>query len=192
MTHPLVDQLRFARSEFVRSLVGVEDEEARRRLGPMNCLSWMVGHLADQEQRYWLERQGRPPVVPGLNALVGYGKPASTPPLAEMWTAWRTVTAAVDPYLDTLTVADLQRLPSAAPADVTESVGTMLLRVTGHYWFHTGESQAIRQLLGHANLPDFVGDIGREAPYRPESQGDERGTSGGRVGDAGDRLTTDD
>jgi hypothetical protein len=45
----------------------------------------------------------------------------------------------------------------------------MLLRVTGHYWFHTGESQAIRQLLGHPNLPDFVGDIGREAPYRPET-----------------------
>jgi hypothetical protein len=185
VTHPLVDQLRFARSEFVRSLDGVNEEEARHRLQPMNSLSWMVGHLADQEQRYWLERQGQPPVVPGLNALVGYGKPASTPPLAEMWGAWRTVTAAVDPYLDTLAVVDLQRLPSAAPADGTESVGTMLLRVTGHYWFHTGESQAIRQLLGHTNLPDFVGDIGREAPYRPESparegveevKGDERAT----------------
>jgi hypothetical protein len=39
----------------------------------------------------------------------------------------------------------------------------------GHYWFHTGESQAVRQLLGHLNLSDFVGDIGREAPYRPET-----------------------
>ena len=169
MTHPLVDQLRFARAEFVRSLAGVEDEEARRRLQPMNSLSWMVGHLADQEQRYWLERQGRPAVAPGLNALVGYGQPASTPPLAEMWTAWRAVMAAVDPYLDALTVADLLLLPPIARPGVSESVGTMLLRVTGHYWFHIGESQAVRQLLGHANLPDFVGDIGREAPYRPES-----------------------
>ena len=49
MTHPLVDQLRFARSEFVRSLAGVGDDDARRRLLPMNCLSWMLGHLADQE-----------------------------------------------------------------------------------------------------------------------------------------------
>ena len=73
MTHPLVDQLRFARSEFVRSLAGVSDEDARRRLEPMNCLSWMVGHLADQEQRYWLERQGQALVVPRLNALVAPG-----------------------------------------------------------------------------------------------------------------------
>jgi hypothetical protein len=167
--HPLVDQLRFARSEFVRSLTGVDDAEARRRLGPMNCLSWMVGHLADQEQRYWLERQGQEPVVPGLNALVGYGKPASTPPLDEMWGAWRAITSEADPYLESLTVADLQQLPPLTRAAASESVGTMLLRMIGHYWFHIGESQAVRQLLGHPNLPDFVGDIGREAPYRPET-----------------------
>jgi len=169
VTHPLVDQLRFARSEFVRSLAGVDDAEARRRLGPMNCLSWMVGHLADQEQRYWLERQGQEQVVPGLNALVGYGQPASTPPLAEMWGAWRAITSAADPYLETLTVADLQQLPPLARPDSPESVGTMLLRMIGHYWFHTGESQAVRQLFGHPNLPDFVGDIGQQAPYRPEA-----------------------
>jgi hypothetical protein len=169
MTHPLVDQLRFARSEFVRALVGVDDAEARRRLEPMNCLSWMVGHLADQEQRYWLERQGRDRVVPELNALVGYGQPASTPSFPAMWEAWRAVIAAADPYLDTLTVADLQHLPPVARPSSPESVGTMLLRMIGHYWFHTGEAQAVRQLLGHRDLPDFVGDIGREAPYRPEA-----------------------
>jgi hypothetical protein len=169
MAHPLVDQLRFARSEFARSLAGVSDEDARRRMGPMNSLSWMVGHLADQEQRYWLERQGRAPVAPGLNTLVGYGQPASTPPLDDMWDAWHTIVAAVDPYLDTLTVADLQQFPPIQLPDAPESVGTMMLRMTGHYWFHTGESQAVRQLLGHRDLPDFVGDIGREAPYRPET-----------------------
>ncbi len=169
MAHPLVDQLRFARSEFGRALAGVGDEEARRRLGPMNCLSWMVGHLADHEQRYWLERQGRAPVVAGLNALVGYGQPASTPPLAEMWDAWQAVIAAADPSLDALTVADLRRLPVVRRPSSPESVGTMLLRVAGHYWFHTGEAQAVRQMLGHPDLPEFVGDIGREAPYRPET-----------------------
>jgi Protein of unknown function (DUF664) len=168
MTHLLVDQLRFARSEFVRGMQGVGAEEARRRLDPMNSLSWMVGHLADQEQRYWLERQGRAPVVPGLNALVGFGQPASTPPLAEMGTAWRTITAAADPYLDALTVAGLQQFPPEVRASSPESNGTMLLRMIGHYWYHTGEAQAVRQMLGHPNLPDFVGDIGREAPYRAE------------------------
>ena len=86
-----------------------------------------------------------------------------------MWDAWRAVTAATDPYLDALTVADLPRFPPVARPVSSETVGTMLLRVIGHYWFHTGESQAVRQLLGHPNLPDFVGDIGREAPYRPET-----------------------
>lgn len=169
MTHPLVDQLRFARSEFVRALEGVCEEEGRQRLQPMNSLSWMVGHMADHEQRYWLERQGRDWVVPGLNAMVGYGQPASTPPLTEMWEAWQVITATVDPYLDTLTVAGMQQLPPVPRAVSPDSVGTMLLRMIAHYWFHTGEAHAVRQLLGHPDLPDFVGDIGREAPYRPES-----------------------
>jgi uncharacterized damage-inducible protein DinB len=169
MTHPLVDQLRFVRTELARALDGVGEEDARRRLEPMNSLSWMIGHLADQEQRYWLERQGREPVVPGLTALVGYGQPASTPPLAAMWAAWRAITTAADPFLDSLTVADLQHLPPVSRPG-SESQGTMLLRMIGHYWFHTGEATAVRQLLGHQNLPDFVGDIGEKAPYRPETR----------------------
>jgi hypothetical protein len=36
-----------------------------------------------------------------------------------------------------------------------------------HYWFHLGEAFAIRQLLGHRDLPEFVGDMS-EAVYRPE------------------------
>ncbi|MCA9982061.1 MAG: DUF664 domain-containing protein, partial [Anaerolineales bacterium] len=54
MTHPLVTQLRFARSEFGRVLAGLSAEDAVKRLEPMNCISWMVGHLANQEQFYWL------------------------------------------------------------------------------------------------------------------------------------------
>jgi len=37
-----------------------------------------------------------------------------------------------------------------------------------HYWYHTGDYMAIRQLLGHGRLPVFVGDIDGKAPYRPE------------------------
>jgi hypothetical protein len=44
----------------------------------------------------------------------------------------------------------------------------MLQRVIYHYWYHNGENQAIRQNLGHTNLPQFIGDIHSEAPYRPE------------------------
>ena len=80
MPHPLVDQLRFTRSEWLRALDGVSDEDARQRLLPMNSIGWTVGHLAWQEQRYWLTYgQGQTP-VPALNEIVGYGRPATTPP----------------------------------------------------------------------------------------------------------------
>jgi uncharacterized damage-inducible protein DinB len=170
MPHPLVEQLRFTRSEFQRALKGVTDEEARRRFMPMNSISWIVGHLAAQEQRYWLTFGEGRKVVPSLTAY-GYGRPASTPPLDEMWEAWHAVTQASDPYLDRQTSETLRLHPNnTAGKPVGESVGTLIRRVTYHYWYHTGESQAIRQMLGHTKLPTFVGDIGDKAPYRPEEQ----------------------
>lgn len=87
MTHPLVTQLRFARSELVRCLEGVSDEDARRRFEPMNCISWIVGHLASQENTYWMLRAQGQNLAPDLHKLVGWGQPASTPPLDEMWAA---------------------------------------------------------------------------------------------------------
>src|SRR5579871_859107 len=107
MSHPLVLQLRFARSEFQRALVGLSDEEARRRFLPMNCISWNIGHLAWQEQRYWLWRGQDRILLPHVNELFAYGAPASTPPLDEMWAAWRTITHAAEPWLDALTTRDL-------------------------------------------------------------------------------------
>ena len=106
--HLLVMPLRFARSEFVRCLAGVSEEDALRRVMSMNSLSWMVGHLANQEHRYWVMLAQQKNLAPELNDLVGYGKPASTPALGEMWAVWRRVTGAADPYLDTLTPESLQ------------------------------------------------------------------------------------
>lgn len=168
MAHPLILQLRFSRSEFRRGLEGVTEEEAVRRFMPMNCISWNVGHLAWQEQRYWLTHmQGKTP-LPRLNELVGYGGPASTPPLAEMWEAWREITAAVDPYLDALTTSGLLEPYIYEGKPTPYAIGSRLQRVIYHYWYHTGENLAIRQMLGHTNLPEFVGDIEELAPYRPD------------------------
>ena len=134
MAHPLVTQLRFTRSEFVRCLEGVSAEDAVRRILPMNSISWIVGHLANQEQGFWvLVAQGRL-VVPGLNEIVGYGKPASTPPLDEMWAAWRTITQAADEYLDTLTTELLQTHLVFKGSPRPESVGTMIQRNMYQYW----------------------------------------------------------
>lgn len=170
MPHPLVLQLRFTRKEFQRALKGVTEEEALRRFEPINCISWMVGHLAWQEQMYWLTQQQGLTPAPEVNACAN-GQPASTPPLDEMWDAWTRVTNAADEWLDTL---DSQMLTThtinryKAGETYKESIGTRLRRTTYHYWYHTGESQAIRQLLGHTGLGQFVGDIGDKAPYVPE------------------------
>lgn len=171
MTHSLVLQLRFTRQELLRALEGITAEEAVRRFEPMNSLSWIVGHLAVQEQMYWLTHaQGLTP-APEVNAC-GYGQPASTPALDEMLSAWHTITDASNIFLDTLSNEDISlHMPRLDKPEkrYRESTGTRLLRTTYHYWFHLGESQAIRQLLGHQSLPDFVGDLGGQAPYTPEN-----------------------
>jgi uncharacterized damage-inducible protein DinB len=166
-SHPLVDQLHFARSEFVRCLQGVSEEDARHRFEPMNSISWMVGHLASQEHTYWVLWAQGENLVPDLHKLVGWGQPPSTPPLEEMWDTWRAVTGAADEYLDRLTTTQLTAHPEWRGKPVQESIGTLLRRNTYHYFFHTGEAHAIRQMLGHPDLPQFVGDMS-QAVYRPE------------------------
>jgi uncharacterized damage-inducible protein DinB len=159
MHHPLVTQLRFARSEFQRGLDGVSAEEAIQRFEPMNCISWIVGHLANQEHRYWVLWPTGQNLAPGLQDLVGYGQPASTPPLDEMWATWRTVTQAADQFLDTLTTDKLHTYLEWEGKPVWENTGTLILRNMYHYWYHLGEAHAIRQMLGHKGLPQFVGDM---------------------------------
>jgi len=167
MTHPMVQQLRFTRSEFKRALEGLTDAEARRRFMPMNCISWNVGHLAWQEQRYFLFfAQGRT-VLPRVDELFAHDGPASTPSLDEALSSWRTITQAADPWLDTLTSEKLQEHVLRDGKPTERIYGNMLQRVIYHYWYHLGENMAIRQNLGHINLPEFVGDIDGEAPYQP-------------------------
>jgi hypothetical protein len=87
-----------------------------------------------------------------------------------MWAAWETITQEADQFLDTVTTQSLTTHFTLNGKPVPESAGSMLRRNTYHYWFHNGEAQAIRQLLGHTGLPEFVGAIHAEAPYVPESE----------------------
>jgi hypothetical protein len=166
MAHPLVTQLRFTRSEFVRGLGDVPEEDGCRRLAPMNCISWIVGHLASQELYLWVEEGLDEHPFPGLHELVGWGSPASTPSLAKMWSTWRSVTAAADRFLEGITEAGLQTDLHKDLGPHPETAGTKLLRNIYHYWFHLGEGLAIRQMLGHTDLPQFVGNMS-QAPYHP-------------------------
>ena len=172
MTHPMVLQLRFTRSEFMRGIRGVKEEEARQRFLPMNCLSWNVGHLAWQEQRYFLYfAQGQMP-FPAINNDFAFGAPACTPSLKKMRAAWRTITQTADPWLDTLTIEKLQEYVIIDGQPTNYQFGNLLQRVIYHYWYHLGENMAIRQLIGYERLPTFVGNIDNKAPYQPEYPND--------------------
>jgi uncharacterized damage-inducible protein DinB len=168
MPHPLVDQLRFTRSEFLRAIKGLSDADARKRILPMNCISWNIGHLAWQEQRYFLYFAQGQMLFPKINEEFAYGAPASTPVLKEVLRAWHTITEAADPWLDTLTSAKLEECVISKGKPTARIFGNLLQRVIYHYWYHTGENMAIRQQLGHPHLAQFVGNIDGQAPYRPE------------------------
>lgn len=94
--HPLVAQLRFTRAEFIRAVKGIDEKAAQRRVLPMNCISWNVGHLAWQEQRCFLANgQGLMP-FPDIAKEFSVGAPASTPPLERVLGAWREITTAAE------------------------------------------------------------------------------------------------
>ena len=168
MSHPLVDQFRFTRSEWLRGLDGISEEDGSRHFGSMNCISWTVGHLAWHEQRTFLQRSQDKIIFPQLNELFAYGAPMNTPSFKEMMEIWQTIREAADPYLDTLTTETLQTDLLLNGKPVGQSRGSALKRITYHYWYHIGEIQAMRQMLGHTSLPEYVGNIETEAPYRPE------------------------
>jgi DinB superfamily len=168
MAHPLVDQLRFTRAEWLRALNGVPESDAVIRLEPMNSIGWIVSHLAWHEQRSFLTQlQGVTP-VPAANEHGANGQPASTPPLADALAVWHAVTAAADPVLDLLDAGALGGWQPNTLKPQTRLVGSTVQRVIYHYWFHIGEITAIRQILGHAAVPEFVGNLDSLAPYRGE------------------------
>src|ERR1041384_1652791 len=130
MTHPLVDQFRFARSEWLRGLEGVTEEEGCQHLAKMNCISWTVGHLAWHEQRTWLTRPQNIILYPQLNELFAYGAPMNTPSFQEMLETWQTVTKAAEPFFGAMTTEALQKDLLLNGESVGQTIGSALRRVT--------------------------------------------------------------
>ncbi len=169
MAHVLVEQLRFTRSHWQRGLTDVTAGEGLQRHGRINPIGWMIGHMADHEQFCWFvlgQQQAAP--MPLVDALAS-GEPASAPPLDEMWDAWHHITRASDPWLDSLTAAQMEEyLPG--DREQVENIGSSLLHVIYHYWYHLGEAMAARQLLAGDSqhpLPEFPGPID-ETPWHPD------------------------
>ena len=168
MPHPLVLQLRFTRSEFKRAIAKVNEEDACKRVGPMNSISWTIGHLAWQEQRYFIYFPTGEYLLPEIQEGYAFGSPHSTPSANEMWTAWRKITKAADKWLDDLTTRKLLQMVELNGKKTNRMYGNLLQRVIYHYWYHIGEDMAVRKILGHTNFGYFVGNIDGKAPYTPE------------------------
>jgi len=154
----LINQLIFARSEFKKGFSGVTEEEGSLRLMPVNSIGWIVGHLAWHEQYYWLTRSQGKILIPELIDQVGFGKPASIPSLKKMISYWETITHDADDYLFQMKESDLLGKMVVKGKELPFNMGTMISRVIYHYWYHNGEMQALRQLMGHSDLPEFVSD----------------------------------
>jgi hypothetical protein len=136
---------------------------------PMNCISWNVGHLTWQEQKYILFYGFGQMPYPEIEQSFGYGCPASTPSLHEMLKIWKNVTHSADPWLETLNSKKLQEyVVKKDGSRLQRTYGSLLQRMIYHYWYITGENLAIRQMLGHKDLPQFVGNIDHQALYIPE------------------------
>ncbi len=156
--HLLVELQHLTRKEFLRGLEGVSDEDARRRLEPMNCISWIIGHMAYQEHVYfvaWPKGRDRDPQY----AAFAWGGPASQPSLEQVMTLWRSACEAADECLHAADEESLRQLvmpPNPDPTVDREDLGTRVVRNIFHYWCHIGEISAIRQMLGHERPPQFV------------------------------------
>ena len=133
----------------------------------MNSLSWMIGHMAWHERLVWARRGLGLTIEPILDGVAN-GAPASTPPLDEMWASWERITAIADPLLEGFSATDLTRPLAFDQRTDAPAAGTAILHVIYHYWNHIGEASAVRQLLGHVDPPEFVGDLNTLAPYRSE------------------------
>jgi hypothetical protein len=132
--HPLVKQLYFTRNEFKRALKGVSEQDAQKRIFPMNCISWNVGHLAWQEQEYFLYYAQRRRVLPEIKEKFAYGAPASTPALAEVMSAWEAITIEVNPWLETVNSDLLQQNYIRKDGKASTRIfGSLLQRVIYHY-----------------------------------------------------------
>jgi uncharacterized damage-inducible protein DinB len=151
--HTLVQMLKLARQEFERNLEGLTDEDARKRIEPMNCISWIIGHVACQHQAYftdWPQEKN----TDSRYWPYATGAQPSQPPLEEALALWRDACAASEAWLKAATKENLQEI-CPNPLAAGENWGALLVRCIFHTWHHMGEITSVRQILGH-RAPEFV------------------------------------
>ena len=164
MAHLLIEQLRFAKQEWLRGHENIPAEDALKRLGHANSIGWAVGHLAEFDQIVWIERVFGEPLTKDTKKF-GFRRAASTPELDEIMKIWHVIQEKVDEVQEPMTAADFAEQPTLWGRVSDEHVLMWTLRQTWHYWYHLGEMQGVRQALEHENLPQYVGRIPAEARW---------------------------
>jgi hypothetical protein len=148
--------------EFHRGIEGLTADEVLVRHekadgSRMNAISWIVAHIASHWSNARLLAAGDEPNAP---RPPGDG----TPP--DYREALALLRAATDD-LGWVGAASEERMSTRYPRLGDEMVGTFLMRAVLHTWFHTGEINAIRQLLGHPEIR-FVGPFDGALEWLPE------------------------
>jgi len=155
-THPprLVRLLWDAFDELERVAGALPAPGRGRAIGRLNAGSWIVAHLAKQQDDYWnVGVQGLDPDVWLLKQRVGFGDEPSVPDFAEAVAAFGRVRARAIPYLRALRGEDLDAVVRRRPGSSGEqTAGELLSRSVGHCFAHTGELAAIASLVGAPDL----------------------------------------
>jgi hypothetical protein len=153
--HPLVEIQHTTRKEIERILVGLSDEDAQKRVQPMNCISWIIAHIA-QNQYSMFVAWAQDIEFPERFRKYRSGNPPLQPPLDEAMALWEESCRESDKWLDTATESDMRsRFSKPDAVRAYETAGTLVVRNIFHTWSHAGEMHSIRQVLGH-KPPDFV------------------------------------
>ena len=155
--HPLVSQFIFACDEFDRTLAGLTHEDANKRLSPSNSIAWMIAHVTSHLHFVFLQAGQGENRFPELRQIVK--APDEATDLADLLSMWRDIRHTAAEFLKDATPEMLDSHFQWNGKDMPESVGTSILRINNHVWYHNGEIQVIRQQLGHTDLPQFVGDL---------------------------------
>lgn len=146
---------RFALSEFQRGIDGLSEQDARVQMKKadgtfMNSIAHTIGHLS----WHWLavRRYATEQPYPDELRQFAFGAPPeeTPPPLSQVLAYFDKARS-----LDWLEGVDEAFLDSGTRQ---ENIGTSVTRVTLHTWYHTGEVNAIRQMLGHPEIT-FVGPM---------------------------------
>jgi hypothetical protein len=153
MAKPLliVRLLLDARDEFRRVAEAVPNPGRGGAIGRLNPGSFIVAHIASQDDRVWnVGAQGLKGDPWMRDANAGHGAPRSTPDYAEALAALDRAFARSTTFLEGLDEAELERpLSSGVPG---RTVGAQLARSIGHTWAHAGELSALASLVGAADL----------------------------------------